>query len=110
LKETQRGIAAQAVEAARQLDVFIERVGDLTAEELRELYVETFRGESLAVLRTLERLARTRTDGGDAGAALSALDPLLVRLDAERNPFAYVVRSLCCLLLRRATSQLERSS
>jgi nitrate reductase assembly molybdenum cofactor insertion protein NarJ len=110
LKETQRSIA-QAVEAARQLEVFIERVGDLTGEELCELHVETFRGESPVVRRIHERLARGRIAGRDAAAAVSGLEPLLVRLDAERNPFAYVVRSLCCLLLRRATSsRLERSS
>ena len=111
VKETQRALAAQAAEAARQFEVFIERVGDLTVDELRELHVETFRGESPAVRQILVRLARTRIHGGDAGVALSAVEPLLERLEAERNPFAYVVRSLCCLLLRRVTSsQLERSS
>jgi nitrate reductase assembly molybdenum cofactor insertion protein NarJ len=111
LKETQRALAAQAAEAARQFEVFIERVGDLTVDELRELHVETFRAESPAVRRLFVQLSRTRTNGGDAGMALRALEPLLERLEAERNPFAYVVRSLCCLLLRRVTSsQLEQSS
>ena len=110
LKETQLSIA-QAVEAARQLEVFIERVGDLTAEELRELHLETFRDGLPVVRRIHDRLAGARIDGSEAAAALSALEPLLVRLDRERNPFAYVVRSLCCLLLRRATSsRLEQSS
>jgi nitrate reductase assembly molybdenum cofactor insertion protein NarJ len=111
LKETQRVIADEAVEAARQLEVFIERVGDLTAEELQELHVETFRGESPAVRRTVARLAGARTAGAAAGAVLGSLEPLLDRLEAERNPFAYVVRALCCLLLRRvASSGLEPSS
>ncbi|HET7221126.1 MAG TPA: hypothetical protein VFJ02_23890 [Vicinamibacterales bacterium] len=104
LDETRRMLGPRAVEASRQLEVFVDRVGDLTAEELRELYIETFRGEAAAVRRLLVRLARTQTDGDEAGAAVSALAPLLDRLDAERNPFAYVVRSLCCLLLRRLES------
>jgi nitrate reductase assembly molybdenum cofactor insertion protein NarJ len=111
LKDTQRVITKEAAEAARQLEVFIERVGDLTAEELHELHVETFRDESPAVRRTVARLAGTRTGGADAGAVLGLLEPLLERLEAERNPFAYVVRALCCLLLRRAASSaLEQSS
>jgi nitrate reductase assembly molybdenum cofactor insertion protein NarJ len=104
-------MAARSVEASRQLEVFVDRVGDLTPEELRELYVETFRGEALVVRRLLARLIRTRTDGAEAGAAMAALGPLLERLDAERNPFAYIVRSLCCLLLLRVkSSRLEQSS
>lgn len=104
-------MAPPSAEASRQLEVFVDRVGDLTPEELRELHAETFRGEALAVRRLLARLTRTRTDGAEADAAVSALAPLLERLDAERNPFAYVVRSLCCLLLRRVQSpQLEESS
>ena len=111
LKETHRAIATAAAEAAGQLQIFIERVGDLTSEELRELNVETFRGESSTVRRTLARLATARTDGGGAATALDALDPLLGRLETERNPFAYVVRALCCLLLRRVrSSRLEQSS
>ena len=110
LDEARQRIATRSVEGARQLEVFLDRVGDLTAEELRELYVETFRGESADVRRLLLRLARTQTDDDAAGAAVSALAPLLDRLDAERNPFAYVVRSLCCLLLRRLQSpQFEKS-
>jgi hypothetical protein len=104
-------MAPRSVEASRQREVFVDRVGDLTPEELRELYAETFRGEAFVVRRLLARLTRTRTDGAEAGAAVAALGPLLERRDAERNPFAYIVRSLCCLLLRRVkSSQLEQSS
>lgn len=111
LDEARHMMASRSVEASRQLEVFVDRVGDLTPEELRELYAETFRDEGVAVRRLVARLTRTRTEGADAAAAVRALAPLLERLDAERNPFAYVVRSLCCLLLRRVHSpQLEESS
>ena len=111
LDEARNTIASRSVEASRQLDVFVDRVGDLTAEELRELYDETFRRETSAVQRLLVRLARTPTDGAESGAAVAVLGPLLQRLEAERNPFAYVVRSLCCLLLLRVKAcQFKQSS
>jgi nitrate reductase assembly molybdenum cofactor insertion protein NarJ len=101
----------RSVEASRQLEVFVERVGDLTAEELRELYAETFHGETSSDRRLLAGLVRTPTDAAEAGVAVAALGSLLERLEAERNPFAYVVRSLCCLLLLRVkSSQLEQGS
>ena len=43
IDRTRRAVAARSVEAARQLDVFLGRISDLTIEELRELYDETFR-------------------------------------------------------------------
>lgn len=110
LDEARQMLAARSGEVSRQLEIFADRVGDLTAEELRELYDETFRDEDLAIRRTLGRLVRTRTDDAAAGRALSALQPLLARLDAERNPLVHVARSLCCLLLqRRQSPQFEKS-
>ena len=110
LDEALQILAGRSVEVSRQLEIFADRVGDLTAEELRELYDETFRDEDVAIRRTLGRLARTRADDAAAGTAVSALQPLLARLDAERNPLAYVVRSLCWLLLQRLQSpHLEKS-
>ena len=97
-------LATGAGEVSRQLEMFADRVGDLTVEELRELHDETFHNEGAGIHRLLGRLVRTRTDGAAAGTAVSALEPLLVRLDAERNPLAHVVRSLCCLLLQRLES------
>ena len=109
--EARNIINSRSVEASRQLEVFLDRVGDLTAEELRELDDETFRCETSAVQRLLARLARTPPDGAESGAAVAALGPMLERLEAERNPFAYVVRSLCCLMLLRVkASQFEQSS
>lgn len=111
LDEARQMMISQSGEASRYLEIFADRVGDLTAAELRELYEETFRGETAAVQGLFARLARTRTDAAAAGEAVSALEPLLRRLDAERNPLAYVVRSLCCLLLQRVRSpDLEQSS
>jgi len=100
----------RSVEASRQLEVFLERVGDLTAEELRELYAETFHDETSSDRRLLAGLARTPTEAAEAGVAVEALGSLLARLEAERNPFAYVVRSLCCLLPGVKSSRLEQES
>jgi hypothetical protein len=63
-------------ESARQLGVFAERIADLTSR---------------------------RTTCAEARASLNALAPALDRLEADRNPFAYVVRALCCALLARAS-------
>ena len=57
LDEARQTVASRSMEASRQLEVFLDRVGDLTADELRELYAETFRGEASAVRRLLVRLA-----------------------------------------------------
>jgi nitrate reductase assembly molybdenum cofactor insertion protein NarJ len=110
LDEALQVLAGRSVEVSRQLEIFADRVGDLTAEELRELYDETFRNEDPAIRRTLGRLVRSRTDDAAAGAAVSALQPFLARLDAERNPLAHIVRSLCWLLLQRLqTPHFEKS-
>jgi nitrate reductase assembly molybdenum cofactor insertion protein NarJ len=103
LETVQKAMATRSREASRQLGVFVERVVDLTTEELRELHDETFRDEKPVIRPLITRLAHRRTCRDEAGAALRALAPLLDRLEADRNPFAYVVRSLCCLLLDRVT-------
>ena len=104
LDEALQMLAGRSIEVSRELEIFADRVGDLTVEELRELYDETFRNEDSAIHRTLDRLVRTRTDDAAARAAQSALQPFLARLDVERNPLAHVVRSLCWLLEQRLQS------
>src|SRR5262249_3012602 len=91
-------------ESSRQLGVFAERVADLTIEELGELHDETFRTAALAeVPRLATRLASRRATCAEARASLNSLARALDRLEADRNPFAYVVRALCCALLARAS-------
>jgi len=97
-------MAAESGEVVRQLDVFVDRVGDLTTEELRELYDETFREPALADVQALAaRLARGPATAADARAAVNSLAPVLDRLEAHRNPFSHVVRALCCALLTRVS-------
>lgn len=104
LCDAQRAIAKGSGEAARQLGVFIDRVAELTSDELRELHDETFGEAPLrAVPAAAERLARGRASEADARASLDMLAPALEQLEADRNPFAYVVRALCCALLTRAS-------
>ena len=94
---------ARSGEAARQLGVFAERIRDLTIDELPELYDETFRRGSLTGIEPLtRRLARRSADSADARTAVNALVPALDHLEADRNPFAYAVKALCCVLLVRA--------
>lgn len=96
-------IAARSGEVARQLGVFADRIADLTIAELRELHQETFGEGALENTGALAiRLARHRTDAADARLALDVLARVLDRLEADRNPFAYVVRALCCVLMARA--------
>jgi nitrate reductase assembly molybdenum cofactor insertion protein NarJ len=104
LETNRTALVARFGEAARQLDVFADRITDLTIDELRELHDETFLRATLAEIRPLGlRLTRRPTSCGDARAALNTLAPMLDRLEADRNPFAHVVRALCCLLLARAS-------
>jgi nitrate reductase assembly molybdenum cofactor insertion protein NarJ len=99
LAQAGRAAGRRSIEAARQLDVFASRVADLSVEELQELYDETFAaGRASAVAD----VAHAMTHAGRAPGRCEAIDvlaPALVRLDADRNPFAYVVKALCCLLL-----------
>src|SRR5262245_45460979 len=57
----------QSVEAARQLEVFAGRIGDLAVDELRELYDETFTQPATA---GLVPLARQVAGGMPRGTAL----------------------------------------
>ena len=97
-------IAPRAGEAARQLGLFADRVGELSTAELQELYDETFaRGGGVDAAPVALRMARHRTDPEEARVALDTCARLLEQLDADRNPFALVARALCCVLLSRAS-------
>jgi hypothetical protein len=98
-------LATRSVDVARQLGVFLDRISDLNVEELRELHRETFSGPSSAELSTTAgRLVADPASGLDARRAIGVLTLALSRLDGDRNPFAYVVRALCLLLLARVSS------
>jgi len=106
LERARSAMAAGSGEVARQLGVFVDRVGDLTTEEFRELYDETFQEPALADVQALAvRLARGPATLADARAAVNSLAPALDRLEANRNPFSHVVRALCCALLTRANHE-----
>ena len=108
LRNAQQAMTKASGEAARQLGVFVERVADLTADELRELHDETFATGRLAgVLPVVERLIRGSGSSAERDAGLDALAPALECLEADRNPYAYVVRALCCALLARASGAGE---
>jgi hypothetical protein len=93
-----QAIQEQSIEAARHLAIFISRVRDLELDELQELYAETF--EHGADVNT--RLAHVFASHDDPAAMLDTLVAALPGLDADRNPFAYAVRSLCCVMLMSA--------
>jgi nitrate reductase assembly molybdenum cofactor insertion protein NarJ len=103
LERARQGMAAGSGEVARQLGIFLDRVADLTTDELRELYDETFRETAVSDVSSLaSRLVHVRTSEADARVALDVLAPALDRLEANRNPFSHVVRALCCALLAKA--------
>jgi nitrate reductase assembly molybdenum cofactor insertion protein NarJ len=98
LAQAGRAAGRQSIEAARQLDVFASRIADLSVEELQELYDETFAaGRASAVAAVAHEMAHNGTP--DQRETIDVLAPALTRLDADRNPFAYVVKALCCVLL-----------
>ena len=102
VQAARNAVAPHACEAVRQLGLFVDRIDDLSTEELRELYDETFRRDpSTRIEPLVARLTRRPTDATEAQDALRELTPLLERLDTDRNPFAHVVRALCCRLLAR---------
>lgn len=100
LDRTRKAVAARSTEAARQLEAFLGRISDLTIEDLHELYDETFlRGGRSGIDPSVRRLADAPAGPLQVRTALDALTPLLDRLEADRNPFACVVKALCCVLL-----------
>jgi nitrate reductase assembly molybdenum cofactor insertion protein NarJ len=100
LEQAQRAIDARSGDASNQLGLFVERIADLTLEELRELHDETYRGD-VTIGPLVDRLVHEQTGSAEADAALATLAPLLARLESERNPYVCVLRALCCLLLLR---------
>ena len=109
IERARKAMAGRSGEASRQLGVFIDRVGDLTGDELRELYDETF--DAGAPLDTLTSQLTSRPAArADDAAALAVLTPLLDRLERDRNPFACLVRALCCLLLARTHADATGAS
>lgn len=101
LASAQRAAVTSSGEASRQLAVFADRIADLTLDELRELYEETFRGDQAGIEPLVQRLVGEHTGAREAEAALQALAPLRDRLELQRNPHGCAVRSLCCLLSQR---------
>jgi nitrate reductase assembly molybdenum cofactor insertion protein NarJ len=109
IERTRTAVAACSVEAARQLEVFLGRIADLTLDELREVYDETFRpGGPNAIGPAVQRLAHAPAGLEEGRIALDDLAPLLERLEIDRNPFAYVVKALCCVLLALAGTEVSR--
>jgi hypothetical protein len=95
-----RAAGVRSVEAARQLEVFTGRVGDLTLDELRELYDETFAATATVGIVGLARQLASGAPRGDAlRAGIGVVAGAIERLDADRNPFAYAARALFCVIL-----------
>lgn len=104
LERARHEMAAESGEVARQLGVFVDRVADLTLDELRELHDETFREQAMTGVQSVAaQLAHHSVSAEDARAAVNVLAPALERLEANRNPFAHVMLALCCALLARAS-------
>jgi len=98
-------LATRSGEAARQLGLFADRIGDLGTAELQELHDETFgpHGGVADAASVGVQLSRHHASAAEARLALDMYARMLDRLEADRNPFAFVVRALCCVLLARAS-------
>lgn len=94
---------ASGGEAVRHFGRFLERVRDLDAEELAELYSVSF---TPANAESLQRAAGDlrRSGCGACPRVLPVLEELLTPLEIDRNPFAGLFKALCCLLLTCRTS------
>ena len=109
LDRARAAIGGRSAEAARLLGMFVNRVGDLSTDELGELYDETFPNrESTAIWRVARRLTHLPPGAADVRDALSTLTQLLPRLEVDRNPFVYALKALCCLLLATSGVTPER--
>jgi nitrate reductase assembly molybdenum cofactor insertion protein NarJ len=95
-------VEAHSLEAARALTVFLDRIADLEPDELSELHDETFRaGWAADLRRTASALASGPASTAGTDEAIDVVTTALFRLEADRNPFAYVARALYCLLQSR---------
>jgi nitrate reductase assembly molybdenum cofactor insertion protein NarJ len=101
VERAQSAALAQSLEAARQLEVFVARIQDLSPAELVELYDETFNDE-FTTRDVLAGLATIPLTNDGIVSLLKGLTVLLERLESRRNPFAVPVRALCLLLAKRS--------
>jgi hypothetical protein len=90
---------ARHPEAARPLGLFGDRLKDLAADELDELYGETFTLSDQAALADAAGVFLAGETGGQAILTLPVFERLLPGLDAARNPFTLLFKALCCLLI-----------
>jgi nitrate reductase assembly molybdenum cofactor insertion protein NarJ len=102
--ETARRAAAPAhPEAARHLGLFGDRLRDLAADELDELYRETFTLADQTALCDAAAVFLAAGPEGSAVAALPVFERLLPSLAEMRNPFTLLFKALCCLLIAGGT-------
>jgi nitrate reductase assembly molybdenum cofactor insertion protein NarJ len=109
-------LATRHGEAARQLGAFTARLAGLSVDELQELFDETFDARAAAAVSALGHYL------AHAGGTVTVLDVLpmverlLPALEADRNPFVYLFKAVCCLVLASpgsgtpASCPLERTS
>jgi nitrate reductase assembly molybdenum cofactor insertion protein NarJ len=95
-------------EGARQFGEFVRRVSDLSLDEFKELYDETFPHGCPLDVAALTQPATTPSLPSEAREALDIAILMLERLEHARNPFAWLVRALCCLLLNEAARPPSR--
>lgn len=98
-------LGGEHVQVAEQVQRFADLLADLSDPELVELHTQTFvgdgdSGEALAAM--LDELAQASPSAGRLYARIVLLPELehhLARLEYDRNPFAYLARAACCLLI-----------
>lgn len=91
-------------EAARQLGAFSARLAGMSIDELQELFDETFDARAAGAVHALGNLLAHVGDAVSVLDVLPTLERLLPALEADRNPFVYLFKAVCCLILMERTS------
>jgi len=100
IEQMRDALVSRQGEASRQLGVFASRLAGLSVEELQELFDETFDHRAATTLIALAgQLSQTQADRVPVLDVLVTIERLLPALEADRNPFAYLFKAICCLLL-----------
>jgi nitrate reductase assembly molybdenum cofactor insertion protein NarJ len=104
IDQLREALAGRHGEASRQLGAFAARLAGLSVDELQELFDETFDGRPARALIALSRQLIQAPDRVRVLDVLLTIDYLLPALEADRNPFVYLFKAICCVLLARPAS------
>jgi nitrate reductase assembly molybdenum cofactor insertion protein NarJ len=104
IEQLREALAGRHGEASRQLGAFTARLAGLSIDELQELFDETFDDRAARALIALSRQLTQAPDRVPVLGLLLTIEHLLPALEADRNPFVYLFKAICCVVLARPAS------